>query len=79
MKVALEDECKWHISDWKKRLAAYDRIRWNGWAIQENIRRVLRGEIPKRLLQPRQNLALPAPALSVELVQAKTHAAKAGQ
>jgi hypothetical protein len=77
LKVGVEEECKWHINDWKKRLTAYDRIGWDGWAIQENIRRVLRGEVPKRLVQPKQTLALPAP--SGELILAKAHAAKAGQ
>ncbi|MGB8128468.1 MAG: hypothetical protein WCG81_01615 [Candidatus Angelobacter sp.] len=56
LKLGVEEEFRWHMSDWKKRLIAYDKIRWEGWAIQENLRRVLRGESPKQLIQPKQKL-----------------------
>ena len=77
LRNSLQEEMRWHASDWKKRLAAYARIGWDGWAIQENVRRVLRGESPKQMEQPRQKLALPAPA--GELQPVKAFAAKAGK
>lgn len=61
LKDGVEEEYKWHVNDWKKRLTAYARIRWDGFAVQENLRRVLRGEAPKQLVQPREKPALPAP------------------
>lgn len=57
----VKEEYRWHVSDWKKRMAAYETIRWDGWAVQENLRRVFRGETHKLLTQPKQKLALPAP------------------
>lgn len=75
----VEEESRWHVSEWKKRLLAYDRIRWDGWAIQENLRRVLRGEVFKQLTQPRQKLALPAPTtITITAEPMKARAAKAG-
>jgi Na+-translocating ferredoxin:NAD+ oxidoreductase RnfG subunit len=61
LKDGVEDEYKWHVNDWKKRLSAYERIRWDGFAVQENLRRVFHGEAPKQLLPPKVTLALPAP------------------
>jgi hypothetical protein len=79
LKLGIEEECRWHVNDWKKRLTAYDRIRWDGWAVQENLRRVLRGEAPKQLAQPKPKLALLAStALSGELSAGKAGTAKAG-
>jgi len=61
LKEGIEEEYRWHVNDWKKRLTAYAKIRWDGLAIQENLRQVLRGETPKHLIQPREKPALPAP------------------
>ena len=60
LKNGVEDEYKWHVSDWKRRLTAYAKIRWDGLAVQENLRRVLRGDVPKQLVQPKEKLSLPA-------------------
>ena len=80
LRHGVEEEFRWHRNDWDKRLAAYERIRWDVWAIQENLHRVLRGEATQQMLQRKQKLALPAPAdtLMGELGTAKVHAAKAG-
>jgi hypothetical protein len=59
LKDGVEDEYNWHIADWKKRLNAYERIRWDGFAVQENLRRVFHGEAPKQMIQPRERPALP--------------------
>jgi hypothetical protein len=61
LKEGVEEEYRWHVNDWKKRLTAYARIRWDSFSVQENLRRVLRGEIPKQMTQPREKPALPAP------------------
>ena len=77
LRLGVEEEARWHLNDWKKRLIAYDRIRWDSWAVQENLRRVLRGESPKQLIQPKQKLALPeASSFSIEPA-GKAYAAKA--
>ncbi|MHB8655687.1 MAG: DUF2130 domain-containing protein [Terriglobia bacterium] len=62
LKDSVKEEYRWHMNDWKKRLTAYERIRWDGSAVEENLRRVFRGEATKQMIQPRQKLALPAPA-----------------
>lgn len=54
LKHGIEEEAIWHFNDWRKRRAAYERIRWDGCAIQENTRRVLRGDAFKQLAQPRE-------------------------
>lgn len=61
LKEGVEEEYRWHVNDWKKRLTAYARIRWDSFSVQENLRRVLRGEIPKQMTQPREKPALPSP------------------
>jgi hypothetical protein len=48
-----------HMSGWKRRVTAYRRIKWDGSAIQENVRRVLQGAKPKHLEQPKIPLLLP--------------------
>jgi hypothetical protein len=48
-----------HMNDWKRRVTAYRRIKWDGSAIQENVRRVLHGAKPKHLDQPKAPLLLP--------------------
>jgi hypothetical protein len=60
LRDGVQEEFRWHRNDWNRRLTAYERIRWDGWAIQENLQRVFRGEVPKTMVQPRQKLALPA-------------------
>jgi len=60
LKEGVEEEYRWHVADWKKRLMAYERIRWDGFAVQENLRRVFHGEAPKQMTQPRMVPALPA-------------------
>jgi len=60
LKDGVEEEYRWHVNDWKKRLTAYARIRWDSFSVQENLRRVLRGETPKQMTQPREKPALPA-------------------
>lgn len=60
LKEGVQEEYRWHVADWKKRLMAYERIRWDGTAVQENLRRVFHGETPKQMIQPRVIPALPA-------------------
>jgi len=60
LKDGVEEEYRWHVNDWKKRLTAYARIRWDSFSVQENLRRVVRGETPKQMRQPREKPALPA-------------------
>lgn len=55
----VKKEFQWHIKDWERRVLAYRRIKWDGSAIQENLRRVLHGGKPKRLDQPKVPLLLP--------------------
>jgi hypothetical protein len=62
LKEGIKKEFKWHKEDWEKRWNAYGRIRWDGFSIQESLRSVLHGEKPKPLIQPRDRLALLAPA-----------------
>jgi hypothetical protein len=62
LREGIREEFKWHKADWERRWDAYGRIRWDGFAIQENLRRVFHGEAPKQTAQPRERLALPAPA-----------------
>ena len=80
LRDGIQEEFRWHRSDWNKRLAAYERIRWDGSGIQENLQRVFRGEVPKPMLSTRQKLALPAPTgtLIGEIAATGTHATKAG-
>ena len=59
LKEGVEREYKWHVDDWKRRLTAYEHIRWDGFAVQENLRRGFHGEKPKQMIQPRVRLALP--------------------
>jgi hypothetical protein len=59
LKEGVEEEYEWHVNDWKKRLTAYERIRWDGFAVQENLRRVFHGEAPKHMIQPKEKPALP--------------------
>lgn len=56
----VKKEFQWHMKDWERRVAAYRRIKWDGSAIQENLRRVLHGEKPKRLDQPKVPLQIAA-------------------
>jgi hypothetical protein len=56
----VKKEFQWHMKDWERRVAAYRRIKWDGSAIQENLRRVLHGEKPKQLDQPKLPLLLSA-------------------
>jgi hypothetical protein len=72
----LEDEVKkelqWHMKDWERRVVAYRRIKWDGSAIQENLRRVLCGEKPKQINQPKLPLLLPSSTTQqVRLVTAR--------
>lgn len=62
LREGIKEEFKWHKNDWERRWNAYGRIRWDGFAIQENLRRVFHGEAPKQMIQPKERLALPAPA-----------------
>ena len=62
LREGIMEEFKWHKNDWEGRWNAYGRIRWDGFAIQENLRRVFHGETPKQMTQPKERLALPAPA-----------------
>lgn len=62
LREGILEELKWHKNDWERRWDAYGRIRWDGLAIQENLRRVFHGEPPKQMTQPKERLALPAPA-----------------
>ena len=62
LKEGIKEEFRWHMNDWEKRWNAYGRIRWDGLVVQENLRRVFRGEAPKQLAEPKERLALPAPA-----------------
>ncbi len=62
LREGIREEFKWHKHDWERRWDAYGRIRWDGFAIQENLRRVFHGEAPKQMIQPKERLALPAPA-----------------
>jgi hypothetical protein len=55
----VKKEFKWHMEDWKRRVGAYRRIKWDGSAIQENLLRVLQGGKPKHLDQPKIPLLLP--------------------
>jgi Uncharacterized protein conserved in bacteria (DUF2130) len=56
----VKKEFEWHMKDWEHRVIAYRRIKWDGTAVQENVRRVLQGGKPKRLDQPKTPLQLPA-------------------
>lgn len=69
LKHGIEEEARWHLNDWRKRGMVYERIRWDAWTIQENTQRVLRGDVFKQLAQPREKPALPAPAVSGEVVE----------
>jgi hypothetical protein len=62
LREGILEEFKWHKNDWERRWDAYGRIRWDGLAIQENLRRVFHGESPRQITQPKERLALPAPA-----------------
>jgi hypothetical protein len=59
LKEGVKEEHRWHVADWKKRLGAYERIRWDGFAVHENLRRVFQGEKPRPMLQPRGGPELP--------------------
>ncbi|MFZ0821016.1 MAG: hypothetical protein WAM91_13170 [Candidatus Acidiferrales bacterium] len=62
LREGIMDEFEWHKNDWEKRWNAYGRIHWDGFAIQENLRRVFHGERPKQMIRPKERLALPAPS-----------------
>ena len=62
LRAGIVEEFRWHERDWERRWNAYSKIRWDGLAIQENLRRVFHGEAAKRLMQPKERLALPAAA-----------------
>jgi hypothetical protein len=62
LREGIREEFRWHKNDWERRWDAYGRIRWDGFAIQENLQRVFHGEAPKQMTQPKERLALPAPA-----------------
>jgi len=49
----VKKEFEWHMKDWERRVVAYRRIKWDGSAIQGNLNRVLHGEKPKHLDQPK--------------------------
>lgn len=67
LQEGVRKEYRWHVGDWKKRLSAYERIRWDSSAVQENLRRVFHGEKPKQMIQPRVRLAiLPAAPISAD-------------
>jgi hypothetical protein len=61
LREGILEEFNWHKLDWERRWNAYGRIRWDGLAIQENLKRVFHGEAPKQMSQPKEKLALPAP------------------
>lgn len=67
----VKKEFDWHMKDWERRVVAYRRIKWDGSAIQENLRRVLDGEKPKRLDQPKVPLQISA-SVSPVVVQHDT-------
>jgi hypothetical protein len=61
----VKKEIHWHMKDWERRVLAYRRIKWDGSAVQENLRRVLQGGKPRRLDQPRTPLLLPGATIQV--------------
>jgi hypothetical protein len=56
LEEGVKKEFEWHMNDWKRRVLAYRRIKWDGSTVQENVKRVLHGAKPKRLEQPRAPL-----------------------
>lgn len=78
LEEAVKKEFTWHMNDWNRRVTAYRRIRWDGSAIQENVRRVLHGGKPKRLDQPKIPLLLPTGQTS-GWQEGKVQAARAGK
>lgn len=74
----VKKEFAWHMKDWERRLTAYRRIKWDGSAIQQNLRRVLDGGKPKRLDHPKAQLLLPTGTLSAHSDGTRVLAAKAG-
>lgn len=62
MRDGITEEFAWHRNNWEKRWNSYSRIWWDGLMIQENVKRVFRGEVPKQRTQPKERLALPIPA-----------------
>jgi hypothetical protein len=79
LEEGVKKEFAWHMNDWERRVVAYRRIKWDGSAIQENLRRVLHGGKPKHLEQPKAPLLLSTGALSGETNAIKARAAKAGK
>lgn len=61
LREGILEEFRWHKSSWEKRWEAYGAIRWDALAVQENVKRVLRGDRPRQIAQPKEALALPAP------------------
>jgi hypothetical protein len=61
LREGIMEEFRWHKNDWERRWEAYGRIRWDGFAVQQNLRRVFQGESTKQMTQPKEKLALPVP------------------
>jgi hypothetical protein len=59
LRLGITEEFEWHKDNWEKRWDAYGRIRWDGSAVRENVRRVLKGEPAKQMASPKEKLALP--------------------
>lgn len=59
LRLGITEEFEWHKENWEKRWDAYGRIRWDAFAVRENIRRVLNGEPTKQMAFPKERLALP--------------------
>ena len=62
LKDGIKKEFEWHKRNWDDRWHAYGRIRFDGFAIQENLRLVLHGSKPREMVQPRERPALLASA-----------------
>jgi hypothetical protein len=60
LREGIMEEFRWHKNDWERRWDAYGRIRWDGFAIQENLRNVFQGGTPRPIVRPRERLALPS-------------------
>jgi len=60
LREGIREEFRWHKNDWERRWDAYGRIRWDGFAIQENLGRVFHGDVPRQMIQPKERLMLSA-------------------
>jgi hypothetical protein len=66
LEEGVRKEFDWHMNDWKRRVFAYRRIRWDGSKVQENLKRVLHRARPKRLEQPKAPLLLTGTTLVID-------------